>query len=130
MAQRSTNLVQDGFQRVRTAAETLDRGFQRLQKRFDSQRKTLEKQLGSRRKALTKRTQAQVEQIVALVRDNALIQRAESLREDATRQLETRVGTLLGALSIASKGDLEKIDRKLSQISRKLRDLEKHDATA
>jgi len=129
MAQRSS-LVQDGLQRVRTAAESLDHGFRRLQKRFDAQRKSLEKRIDHQRKAIEKRTQRELERFLVRLRETRFGQRAETLREDAAQRLETGTSALLGALQIASKGELDRIDRKLSQLSRKLKDIEKSGATA
>ncbi len=129
MAQRSS-LVKDGLQRVRTAAEGLDHGLRRLQKRLDAQRKNLEKRVEQQRKAIEKRTQREFERLLVRLRGSKLAHRAETIREDAAQRLETGASTLLGALQIASKGDLDRIDRKLSQLSRKLKDLEKTGAAA
>jgi Ser-tRNA(Ala) deacylase AlaX len=129
MAQRST-LVQEGLQRVRTAAEILDHRFRRLQKRLDTERKSFEKRIESQRKAIERRTQRQLERLLARLRESKLAHRAETLREDAAQRLETGASALLGALQIASKGDLDRIDRKLSQLTRKLKDIEKNGAAA
>jgi hypothetical protein len=129
MAQRST-LVQDGLQRVRTAAESLDHRFRLLQKRLDAQRKSFEKRIESQRKTIERRTQRQLERLLARLRGSKLAHRAETLREDAAQRLETGASALLGALQIASKGDLDRIDRKLSQLTRKLKDIEKNGAAA
>lgn len=129
MAQRSS-FVQDGLQRVRTAAEGFDHSFRRLQKRLDAQRKSFEKRIESQRKTLERRTQRQLERLLVRLRESKLVHRAGTLREDATQRLETGASALLGALQIASKGDLDRLDRKLSQLSRKLKDIEKNGATA
>jgi len=129
MAQRST-LVQDGLQRVRTAAESLDHRFRALQKRLGAQRKSFEKRIESQRKTIERRTQRQLERLLSRLRESKFAHRAETLREDATQRLETGATALLGALQIASKGDLDRIDRKLSQLSRKLKDIEKNGAAA
>jgi hypothetical protein len=129
MSQRSS-LVQESLQRVRSAAENLDQGFRRFQKRFDLQRKSLEKRIEHQRKVIERRTQRELERLLVRVRHSKLAHRAETLREDAAQRLETGASALLGALQIASKGDLDRIDRKLSQLTRKLKDLEKNGATA
>ena len=129
MAQRST-LVQEGLQRVRTAAESLDHRFRRLQKRLDAERKSFEKRIESQRRAIERRTQRELERLLARLRESKLAHRAETLREDAAQRLETGASALLGALQIASKGDLNRIDRKLSQLTRKLKDIEKNGAAA
>jgi hypothetical protein len=129
MAQRST-LVQDGLQRVRTAAEVLDHRFRRLQKRFDAQRKSFEKRIESQRKSIERRTQHELERLLARLRESKLAHRAETLREDAAQRIEAGASTLLGVFQIASKSDLDRIDRKVSQLTRKLKDIEKNGATA
>jgi len=118
MAQ-STSLVQDGLDRVRSVVKSVDKEFQRVQKRVTAQRKQIEK-----------RTTRQVGKTLAQIRELPLVQRAESLRSEATQRLEASVEGVLAALQIASKGDLEKIDRKLSQLTRKLREIEKSGPTA
>ena len=129
MSQRSS-LVQEGLHRVRSAAESLDQGFRRFQKRFDLRRKNLEKSLEHQRKTIERRTQRQLDRLLARVRESKLAHRAETLRDDAAQRFETGASALLGALQIASKGDLDRIDRKLSQLTRKLKDIEKNGATA
>jgi hypothetical protein len=136
MAQKSS-LVGEGVSRVRAAVRVADREFKRLQKQLDSRRKIIEKRFASGRRVFETRTQKQLastqKQLVKVVgelRRLPLVQRAEALREDAARQFGTGVETVLGALQIASKGELERVDRKIAQLSRKLRDLEKAGGTA
>jgi hypothetical protein len=129
MSQRES-LVQTGIDRVRTTVESTVNGankeLRRVQKRLESQRKTFEKRFASQRKALEKRAQG----LVSQVRENPLIQRAEAIREGATRQLEATVETVLAAFPIATRSDVERIDRKISQLSRKLKEIEKDGAAA
>ena len=54
-----------------------------------------------------------------------LARRVDQLRIDAERAIERSVDTFLGALQIASKSDLERIDKKLGQVSRKLKEIER-----
>ncbi len=123
MAQQS--LVETGVERVRTVVNDANRRIQKLQKQIDARRKTVEKDLSARRRKLEQRTQKEVARLVARAEKLPLVKRAATLREDVSRELGSRVETVLGAFQIASRGDLERIDRKLSQISRKLRELEK-----
>jgi len=51
--------------------------------------------------------------------------RAGSLRADAQSRLEAGVAGFLGALPLATKGEIDRIDRKLRAIDRKLREMEK-----
>lgn len=119
MAQQAT-IVQEGVDRVRAAFGTLEDEFANVQRRLRARRRTLEKQLRNGRKDLEKRGR----KLRAEVLSNPALKRLDGLRKDVQRQLEDAADTLLGALQIASKADVERIDRKLSQLARKLREIE------
>jgi len=123
MAQQS--LVETGVESVRSVVHDANRRIQKLQKQIDVRRKSVEKELSTRRRRLEQRTQKAVDRVVARAQKLPLVKRAATLREQASRQIESGVETVLGVFQIASRGELERIDRKLSQISRKLRELEK-----
>ena len=123
MAQQS--LVDTGVERVRSVVHDANRRIQKLQKQIDVRRKSVEKELSTRRRRLEQRAQKAVDRVVARAQKLPLVKRAATLREEASRQIEAGVETVLGVFQIASRGELERIDRKLSQISRKLRELEK-----
>ena len=64
------------------------------------------------------------------------MQRAESFADDVTKQLESQgrriekqlesgIETVLGTFQIASRGAIEKLDRKLNRINRRLKALDK-----
>lgn len=114
------NIVETGVDRFREVIGSLDDGIQKLQKRVATRRRALERRITSERKNLEKRAQKRLQ----VLRKSGFVKRAQSLREDASRQLEEGVENLLGALQIASKSDVERIDRKLSTISRKVKELE------
>ena len=59
------------------------------------------------------------------IRDSNAVKQLEELRERATRQVEEKLGDLLASLKIASKDDVRRIDRRLRQLNRKLKDLDK-----
>ena len=125
------NLVQEGADRVSDAYRSFDEGFQRLQKDLRNRRKTVEKQINSGRKNLErqinagrkdfeKRTRKQVSEL----RKNPVVKRAISARDDATKQIESQVSTVLGFFNIASRTNVERIERKLGQVTRKLKQVE------
>jgi hypothetical protein len=118
------SLFQDGIDRFQSAIKSVDKEVQRLQKEWSSRRRSFEKQVAQRRRTLEKRTQQQVDRLLAELRKNALVKRAEALQKDAQSRIETGVDTVLGVLQIASKSDVERIDKKLEKITKKLRDLE------
>jgi hypothetical protein len=123
--------VQGGFERVSEAYRSLDERVQRLQRDLRSRRKLFEKQLGSGRRSLEKQVQSgrrilerRTRKQLAELRRSELVKRAQSLQRDARGQLEATLSGVLGIFQIASKTDLDRLDRKLGQISRKLRELE------
>jgi hypothetical protein len=123
MAQQAS-LVQEGVDRFRETLDSIDARRARVQKRLQKQRKSLEKQLESGRKDIEKRTRKQVKRLQTEMRKSPVLKRFESLRKDVSKQFERRVESLLDAFQIASKSDVNRIDRKLGQINRKLKDLE------
>lgn len=114
-------ILQDGVDRVRDAMSSVEDEIQRVQKDLRSRRKDIEKQLSSSRKDFEKRAR----KLRAELRKNPTVKRLDRFRRDATKQLEEGVENLLGALQIASKGDVQRIDRKLSQLNRKLKEMER-----
>lgn len=112
MAQQS--LVETGIDRVRSAVNQATRRIQKLQKQVDTRRRKLEQ-----------RAQKEVARLVGQAQKLPLVRRAAALRDDASRQIETGFETILGSLQIASRGEVERLDRKLGQLSRKLREIEK-----
>jgi len=125
MMAEQPNLVQDGVDRFNAAFESLGDEVERLQREFQSRRKSFEKQLTDGRKKFEKQTRKQVTRIESEFRKNPLVKRAEELRSDVAKQIEDGAGRLLGALQIASKNDLQRVDRKLNQLTRKLKEIER-----
>jgi UTP:GlnB (protein PII) uridylyltransferase len=128
MAQQA-NFVQEGVDRVREAVSSFENDIERIQKRmqkeFRARRKSIEKQVTSSRKDFEKKTQKQVKRLRGELRKNSYVKRAQDVVDDATKQFEQGVDNILEVLHVASRRDLSRIDRKLNQINRKLRDLEK-----
>ncbi len=79
---------------------------------YDSIRKEVRK--------LQKRVEKQTRKPLRQLRSNGLVKRTQDLGSDARKQIAGGVETVLGYLQIASKGDLQRIERKLKQIDRKL----------
>ena len=122
------NFVQESTDRVGDVYRTFDEGFQRIQKDLQVRRKTFEKQINTGRKSLERQINAsrkdiekRTRQQVSELRKNPVVKRAISVRKDATKQIESRVGTVLGFFNIATRSDVERLERKLGQISRKLK---------
>jgi len=120
MAQQAS-IVQDSVDRVREAVSSLESDFEKVQKRA-------EKQFRVQRKSLEKRAEKQVSRLRSEFKKNPFIKRAQSAVDDATKQIEKNVDSLLDALNVASQRDLQRVNRKLSKINKKLRALEKSSA--
>jgi hypothetical protein len=126
MAQQ-TSRVQEGVDQIRTR-------IRRIQRQVVTQRKAIEKQLATRRKAIEKRAQKEIARVQKEIARQPLVKQAQrragSFRADAQSRLEAGVAGVLGALPLATKGEIDRIDRKLRAIDRKLREMEKTAGTA
>ena len=71
-----------------------------------------------------KRVEKQTRKPLRQLRGNVLLKRTQNLGSEAREQIAGGVETVLGYLQIASKGDLQRIERKLKRIERKLRGAE------
>jgi len=123
--------LEDGANRVREALGSIEDELQRVQKDLKRRRTRVEKRLDTRRKQLEKRFTAQrrdlekrAKKLRTRIEKNPTVKRLESTRKDARKQFSQRVQDLLETLSIASKSDVQRIDRKISQLNRKLREME------
>ena len=116
MAQQAS-IVQDSVDRVREAVSSLESDFDKVQKRA-------EQQFRAQRKSLEKRAEKQVSRLRSEFKKNPLVKRAQTAVDDASKQIEKNVDSLLEALNVASQRDLQRVDRKLNKINKKLRDLE------
>ncbi|MEM7413260.1 MAG: hypothetical protein AAF430_23720 [Myxococcota bacterium] len=131
MFESTTATLQDGVEYVREAVGSLEDEFQRVQKDLEGRRKKLEKRVASERKAFEKRVQTRRREIEKRtkkfrteIEKSGPVKRLEALRKDATKQFEQGVSDVLSTLRIASKTDVQRIDRKISQLNRKLREME------
>ena len=121
----TTSIVNEGMDRVTSVFRTLDGELRRVQKQLQTRRKSFEKQLTSGRKDIEKQTRKQVKRLQTELRKNPLVKRAQNLRGEATQQIDSAVDRVLGALQIATKNDLDRIDRKLTVLTRKLKELDR-----
>ena len=121
MAQQQVHSDQEGIERFREMFGSFESEFERVQKDLKARRRLLERRFGAGRKDIEKRAR----KVRKELRKNPTFKRLDNLRRDATRQLERRAESVLGALQIASKSDVQRIDRKLTQLGRKLKALER-----
>jgi uncharacterized phage infection (PIP) family protein YhgE len=141
-ANHRSSFVEDGIDRIQSAFQSVEGEFEKIQHRVGDGRKDFEKRLRSGRKDLQKSTKKLQKRVETRRRDfekqtekrvkswqkelrrYAIVRRAEGLAEDATKRIENGMDSLLSNLQIATSSDVKKIDRKLSQINRKLKALE------
>ena len=108
------NFIEEGMDRVEDAFRSIEKDLKRFQKRADRRRKQFERQAEKR-----------VKQLQSDIRKNPVVKRAESLRSDAQKAIEEQVDGLLANLRIASQADVNKLGRKVAQLNKKVRELEK-----
>jgi hypothetical protein len=120
-----TSFVNEGMDRVQSVFRSIDGELRRVQKQLQARRKSFEKQLASGRRDIERQTRKQVKRLQSELRKSPIVKRAQTLRSDATQQIDNVVDRVLGALQIASKNDLDRIDRKLTVLARKLKELDR-----
>jgi DNA repair ATPase RecN len=139
----TSTILQDGVDRFREAAGNVTHELQRVQrdlrarrkkieKRLETGRKDIEKRFASQRKDLGKRLETQRKQIEKRTQKlrgelekNAAIKRLDAIRKDAAKQIEQGVSDVLNALQIASRSDLQRVDRKISALSKQVKEMSK-----
>jgi hypothetical protein len=110
--------------RINEAVQFLDVEFQRVQKELNERRKSLEKEFASKRKTVEKRTRKELKRIQSELKKNPIVQRAEAVRKDVTKEVETRVDSLLGLMQVASRSDVQRINKKLTTLTKRLKAIE------
>ena len=120
MAQHET-LSEATESRINEAVQFVDDEFQRVQKELSARRKSLEKEFASKRKSVEKRTRKELKRIQTELKKNPIVKRAEEVRKDVTKQVETRVDSLLGMMQIAPKSEVQRLNKKLTSLNRRLK---------
>ena len=108
------SLVQEGVDRLNDAFHSIDYEFQRVQK-----------ELTTRRRSVEKRTRKELNRFQSELKKSPLVKRAKSLRKDLTKEVEASMDSFLGLIRVASKSDVERIDKKLATLNRHLKAVEK-----
>jgi hypothetical protein len=110
--------------RIHEAVQFLDDEFQRVQKELNERRKSLEKEFANKRKTVEKRTRKELKRFQSELKKNPIVQRAEAVRKDVTKEVETRVDSLLGLMQVASRSDVQRINKKLTTLTKRLKAIE------
>jgi hypothetical protein len=124
MAKQAT-VLQDGVDQIRQAVRRADRELKKIQKQVEARRRRLAKEVTTRRRTIEKRAQRELDRLQKQIQSQPLVKRAEALRADAQERLGRGVSTFLDALPIATRSDVERIDRKVSALGRRLKEIEK-----
>ena len=109
MEQRA-KFIDEGIDRVQEAWGSLEDEFGKLQKSFQKRRKDFEKE-----------TEKQVKKF----EKSPVGKRITGFRDDAQKQIGSNFESMIGLLPVASRADLKRLERKVSQLGRKLTALEK-----
>lgn len=123
MAEQAS-LVQEGVDRINGALRSIDGEFQRVQQDLGDRRRSFEKQFTKSRKSMEKQSRKEVKRIRSRVSKSPLVKRAESLRKDVNKQLESGMDNILGLFQIASRSDMGRIDRRLNALVRRVKEIE------
>lgn len=129
MPEQATSFVQESKERLHSARERIDGEFERIQKQLRTRSERIERQFNRKRKSFERQTRKQVKQLEREWRKNPLVKRFDRLQADATKQIESALASVLGALGIASTRDVRQVDRKIARINKKLKDMERERAT-
>jgi uncharacterized protein YukE len=119
------SLVQEGVDRLNDAFHSIDDEFQRVQKELNTRRRAAKRQLNSKRKSVEKRTRNELNRLQSELNKSPFVKRAKTIQKDLTKELESSVDSFLGLIRVASKSDVERIDKKLATLNRHLKEIEK-----
>ncbi len=109
----------NGFDRFNETLRNLDEEIQEFRERLDRGRKRVEGEF--RKRADRVRTE---------LRKSEVFRRAEQLRKDLEDQLGRGRAQIYGVFGLASKADIERLNRKINQLNRRLNELAKGSAHA
>ena len=113
----TANVLEEGIERFRTVVDD-------FRKDLEGRGKKLEKRWQRRSRELERKARKRVDEIGTELREWPVMERVEGLWGQATDRIEDGVNQVFDRLSVATKRDLARVDRKLAQLSRKLRAIE------
>jgi polyhydroxyalkanoate synthesis regulator phasin len=113
--------IQEGVGRVQSALKSLDKEYRRIQKQADVRLRKVEK----RAERQIKRLQAGLLRSPLAKRAEDVRRRVEEARADAQSMFEGRLEAMLGTLKIATRTEIEKLERKVALLNTKLHELER-----
>ena len=112
MAQPS--VIQEGMDRFEDARKSFEKRYRQVQKQADKRRREFEKTAERR-----------VREIRDRITENPIAKQVDGFRERATQRVEEQVEQVLGLFRIATQSEVERLERKVAQLTRKVRELER-----
>jgi len=110
--------------RIREAVQFVDDEFQRIQKELKARRKSVEREFASKRKDIEKRTRKELKRIETEIKKSPIVKRADEVRKDVGKQVETRFDAMLSMMQLATKSDVKRLNKKLNKLNRRLKTIE------
>ena len=129
MSEQGT-FVEEGIERIQNAMDSVEEEFQKLQRNVQERLEGFEKEARKQFKRADKRARIQVKRVQTELLKNPVVKRAEDLRKDINKQVENRMDSFFGLLPYATRQDVKRLERKVSQLTRKLNQLEKTSKSA
>ncbi len=126
MAQPS--VFEQGFDRFQTTMKDIDREVQRVRRELVRRRRTIERELRTRRLDIERRAERQIRRFRTELRRFPVYKRAEALQSDVRSRVEQQIDQILSAFPLASKSEMESIDRKVARLQKRVNALENGEA--
>ena len=114
------SFIQEGVGRVQSALKSLDKEYRRIQKQADARLRRVEK----RAERQIKRHRSGLARSPLAKRAEVVRRRVAEARSEAQSVFEGRLAAMLGTLKIATRTEIEKLERKVALLNRKLQELE------
>jgi hypothetical protein len=118
------SVFEQGFDRFQTTMKDIDREVQRVRRELGRRRRTIEKGLRTRRHDIERRAERQIRRLRTELRRFPVYKRAESLQSDVRSRVERQIDQILAAFPLASRGDVESLDRKVARLQKRVNALE------
>lgn len=125
-----TNVFEQGFDRFQATVRDMDRHVQRVRRELGKRRRSLERELKRRRTDLEKRAVRRIRQLRSELRRNPAYRRAESLQAETRERIEHQIESVLSSIPVASKSEVEGLEKRVARLTRRVRELEKTNGVA
>ncbi|MEN8181740.1 MAG: hypothetical protein ABFS46_04295 [Myxococcota bacterium] len=124
------NVFEQGFDRFQETVKDVDKQVQRVRRELVKRRRTVEKELRRRRTDIEKRATRRIRQLRSELRRNSTFRRAETLQAETRERIEQQIDQVLSRVPVASKSDVEGLEKRIARLTRRVRDLEKTNGVA